>query len=254
MTARYAPAALLAALLHAAVVAALVWFALAARNEPSAVPTLMGPIWEVVSPSPAPAHAPEQGIRVVIPPMPVRSTVQEEPAPMPVVKDSPPVVQPRDRVNPKPQPRPTVKPVRNPGATVKPSPTTRTQTALVRIDETWPVGSPSTSRSDAPRAVQSGTTDRDTPELEAYWAELRQRLRAALQEPPGVPPNLVAKVEFILRADGVLLQPRILSASGSAEFDRAVIEAILRTKMGPRPDGKTGTLTFPFATELKNGR
>ena len=254
MTARYAPAALLAALLHAAVIVVLVWFALAARNEPGAVPKLMGPIWEVVSPSAAPTTpAPEHGIQVNIPPMPVRPKVRDEPTPMPVMKDNPPVVQPGGRVSPKPQPRPVVKPTQNPGPKVKPSATTPMQTAPVRINESgW--GSPVTNRSESSPGARTGNTDQAMPELEAYWAELRQRLRAALQEPPGVPPNLVAKVEFILRADGVLLQPRILSASGSAEFDRAVLEAILRTRMGPRPDGKTGKLTFPFETELKNGR
>jgi len=40
---------------------------------------------------------------------------------------------------------------------------------------------------------------------------------------------------------------RITTSSGNAEFDRSVIEACQHTRsIGPRPDGKSETVSFTF--------
>lgn len=261
MTSRYAPAAFLAVLLHASVIVVLVLFALAARNEPIAMPRLSG-IFDVVHPSATPAQTPDTGLQVKISPRPPRPIEAEQPTP--VVESAPPappVVQPPGRehtsVKPtptSPRPKPTPTSTRNPVTNVKPSPPrpAPSSSASPRVDTHWGPSGSSSAQTGATTSAPSGNTDQVTPELEAYMAKLRESLRAALNEPRGVPTNLIARVEFVLRADGVLLRPRIVAASGSSEFDRAVIEAILRTKMGPRPDGKTVTLTFTFETELRN--
>jgi TonB family protein len=248
MTARYAPAAFLATLLHAAVIVVLVLFALATRNEPDVALKLSGRIFDVVNPSTTPAQVPERGVHVVIPPMP-KVVVREEPeAPAPVVKNERPVVQPPPPAKSNTSRTQAVAaPPQKVTSSVKPS-RTASPVASVRVDTHWGDPSSGKPRSDIPSV--DATAPQATSELEAYMAELRARLKAALQV-AGMRPNLVAEVEFVLRADGLLVQPRIITSSGSAEFDRAVVQAINRTQMRPRPDGKTVTLKFPFATELK---
>jgi len=82
--------------------------------------------------------------------------------------------------------------------------------------------------------------------LDAYISLLRQRLKAALEKPPGLSDTLMAVADVHLAADGTLSGARISESSGSAEFDQAVLSAIARTRMPARPDGKSETLSIPF--------
>ncbi|MBI4621942.1 MAG: cell envelope integrity protein TolA [Verrucomicrobia bacterium] len=82
--------------------------------------------------------------------------------------------------------------------------------------------------------------------LAAYFSMFKQRLRAAFEAPPGLSDNLVALVRVQSNADGSLTGARIVTGSGSAEFDRAVLEAVRRTRMPARPDGKSESIDFPF--------
>lgn len=82
--------------------------------------------------------------------------------------------------------------------------------------------------------------------MDAYDAMLRARLLAAHVLPPGVSDLLSADVIFTVAASGAISGARIDRSSGSAEFDRSVLDAISRVRMPPRPDGKTDSQRFKF--------
>ena len=88
--------------------------------------------------------------------------------------------------------------------------------------------------------------------LDAYFSLLKQRLKSAFEPPPGLSDTLVASVEVRSNSDGTLSRARITKSSGSAEFDRAVLDAITHTQMPARPDGRSETISFPFTMREKD--
>lgn len=90
---------------------------------------------------------------------------------------------------------------------------------------------------------------------ERYEAMLKRRLEQALERPAGLSDSLVATVEFHISASGALFGVRFLKKSGSAEFDRAVLEAFSRVgSVGPRPKGEDEVLSLDFAMkEIEGG-
>lgn len=93
----------------------------------------------------------------------------------------------------------------------------------------------------------------DGPVMEAYFAMLKDRLLKALDKPPGLSDTLVAEAEFRIGADGSISAVKIITPSGSAEFDRAVLDAYSRVRMPPRPDGKSSVQTARFRTKDLEG-
>ncbi len=89
-------------------------------------------------------------------------------------------------------------------------------------------------------------TRTDGSDLEAWEAMLKQRLRENLEKPPGLSDTLVAVVVVRTGADGSLTNAKISKSSGSPEFDQAVLDAVARTTMRPRPDNRSETLSIPF--------
>jgi len=90
-------------------------------------------------------------------------------------------------------------------------------------------------------------TREEADALDLYFSLLKQRLKDALDKPPGLSDTLVAFAEVLISADGTLSDARIKRSSGSDEFDHAVLEAIARVhSIGPRPDGRSEMLTIPF--------
>jgi TonB family protein len=90
-------------------------------------------------------------------------------------------------------------------------------------------------------------TREEGTELEAYFAELLMKIKESHTPPEGVADNLSAKVELFVAADGSISHARITGSSGNAEFDRSVLDAIEHTRsIGPRPDGKSETVSFTF--------
>jgi TonB family protein len=84
-------------------------------------------------------------------------------------------------------------------------------------------------------------------QLENYIALLLQRLRAAHEKPPGLSDLLQARVEFRIAADGTLSGVKILTSSGSGEFDRSVLEAFARVRsIGPTPNRKSDVWVVSF--------
>lgn len=88
-------------------------------------------------------------------------------------------------------------------------------------------------------------TDNDDV-LAGYDALFKQRLRTEFEPPPGLSDSLKAEVEVRSHADGTLSGGRITKSSGSAEFDRAVMDALHRVRMPARPDKKTEVIQFTF--------
>lgn len=83
--------------------------------------------------------------------------------------------------------------------------------------------------------------------LDSYYAMFKQRLRTEFEAPPGLSDSLKASIEVRSNPDGSLSGARISRSSGSRDFDRAVLEAISRVRMPPRPPGrKAETIEFVF--------
>jgi TonB family protein len=87
----------------------------------------------------------------------------------------------------------------------------------------------------------------DGKPMERYFSLLKLRLKENHEKPSGLSDTLVARVEFFVAADGSISRVRIKNSSGSAEFDRSVLEAFSRTRtIGARPDKKGETVELEF--------
>ena len=105
-------------------------------------------------------------------------------------------------------------------------------------------GSSDSKRGAGGKALTSDNSD----VLAAYDALFKINLRRAFEEerPPGLSDALKVTIEVRSNADGSLSGARVAKASGSAEFDRAVLDALRRMKMPPRPDRTAEVLAFEF--------
>lgn len=250
--------------LHGAVVALIIFFVYLLRVSAPEMPK----IFELVAgegdnfaATEAPAlSAPGIALNIPSPPVtrpqpvpePPREVVQRAPE-VPTVKTSPPKpVETKPVAEAKPAP---------------PKPKTMTKEEFDRLNKPRTTPAP---RNPAPPRVAKINTDEivkgvvggsqnvkagaggraltrdEGPVMDAYFAMLRERLRAALEKPPGLADTLVTTIEVRIAADGTLSGARITRSSGSPEFDRAVLAAVARTRMPPRPDNKTELLAIPF--------
>lgn len=84
--------------------------------------------------------------------------------------------------------------------------------------------------------------------IELYFSDLLGKLRRAFEEdrPPGLSDSLKVTIEVKSNANGSLTNARVSQPSGNPEFDKAVLEALRRVKMGPRPDQSSETVSFVF--------
>ncbi|KXU34111.1 hypothetical protein AXK12_07995 [Cephaloticoccus capnophilus] len=274
--------------LHAALGAAIVFFSYTVRARVKPQPHLFelvaGPgenyaaLEAPLGDDSAPA---ETAIRFELPeppPSPVREP--EPPAPPPVLETAPevsPIELAPEAPNPE-SPKPAPPPRRNDNATPKPAPpkpepkpmtkaefdrlhgnkpnptavkpTANRPAPPVRQISTRGIvgGSPSVSEGAGGTALSRAESDL----LEAYIALLRQRLRAAHTKPAGLSDLLQAKVRFAIAADGTLSNLRIVTSSGSREFDDSVLAAFRKVRsIGPTPNGKADTWELTF--KLRDG-
>jgi colicin import membrane protein len=95
-------------------------------------------------------------------------------------------------------------------------------------------------------------TSEEGSAMDRYFSLLKQQMKTAFEQPPGLSDALVARVELTVTADGTLSGARISHSSGSAEFDRAVLDAITRIQMPPRPDHKNESIGFLFSMKEKD--
>ena len=102
------------------------------------------------------------------------------------------------------------------------------------------------SRSKAGAGGKALTND-NTDVLRGYYALFKQELRRNFEPPPGLSDQLEVRIEVTSHMDGSLSRARVLKSSGSKEFDDAVLDAIRRIKLAPRPDKKAETFEFSFS-------
>jgi colicin import membrane protein len=94
----------------------------------------------------------------------------------------------------------------------------------------------------------------DGAQMERYFALLKSRLKENHEKPGGLSDTLTAGVEFYVGADGSISRVKISRSSGSAEFDRSVLEAFSRTKsIGARPDKKGEAVELEFKMREEDG-
>jgi colicin import membrane protein len=90
-------------------------------------------------------------------------------------------------------------------------------------------------------------TSDNTDVLAAYEKLFRDRLRREFVAPPGLSDRLKVEIEVRSNADGSLTGARVVTSSGSAEYDRAVLDTIRSVKMPARPDKKGQSVSFVFS-------
>ncbi len=265
--------------LHGAIAALILFLAYQVRNTPlppmsKIMELVAGPGDNFAATAAPAATGPQVSFDIPSPPTPARTPPQSQPEPapqpQPVAQTPPPPARETPAAKPAPpkpadskpaaQPKPTTTPPQEKKMTLeefnrlhntnqRPQQTPRPQTPpKVRTINTNEIvrgvtgGSTNVTSGAGGRAL----TRDEGPVMDAYFAMLRQRLREAFVQPPGLADTLVATLEVRIAADGSLTGARIARSSGSQDFDRAVLAAVARTRMPPRPDGKGEQLTIPF--------
>jgi colicin import membrane protein len=82
--------------------------------------------------------------------------------------------------------------------------------------------------------------------VDGYAALLATKIKAELDERPGVGAGLIVEVEIRILADGTLKGFRIVRSSGSSDFDQAVRDAFNTITMPARPKGLSELQRFPI--------
>ena len=83
--------------------------------------------------------------------------------------------------------------------------------------------------------------------MDLYFAKLKSEIKEAHVPPDGVADSLATRVEFFVAADGTVSQAHVIGSSGNGDFDRSVIQACEHAHLiGPRPDGRSDSVTFTF--------
>ncbi len=91
----------------------------------------------------------------------------------------------------------------------------------------------------------------NTDQMASYFEGLKSSVRQKFEPPPGLSDTLKVDIELRCNADGTLTNVRVTKSSGSADFDRAVLDAIRRVKMPPRYDKKSDNVEFTFSMREK---
>ncbi len=83
--------------------------------------------------------------------------------------------------------------------------------------------------------------------MAGYIARLEDVLRQNQERPPGLSDELWAEVEFFVAADGSISRIQMTRSSGNAEYDQSCLAVLRRVgSIGPRPDGKSDIFAFKF--------
>ena len=107
------------------------------------------------------------------------------------------------------------------------------------------VGGSSASKKGAQGKALTSDHDDAVARYEKFFKdELRRMYLDDL--PPGLADTLKVDIEVRNNADGSLANARVVKSSGNKEFDQAVLAAIRRVKLPPRPDKQTVVFEFPF--------
>lgn len=248
--------------LHAAIVAVILFFTYFVQQKVPELPK----IFELVAgegdnyaATEAPAASSDQMVKFNMPkvarsPTPVPTPTPPAPEPEPVVQKAPeprkvepspikPAPEPKKTV---PKPEPKAEPVKKMTKAEfdrlhanQPNPTKVTQSRPVQVKTINVKGITGGSVTAKSGAGGKALTKAESDALEGYIALLLQRLRAAHSKPAGLSDLLQAKVRFSIAANGTLSNVKIITSSGSREFDQSVLEAFAKVRsIGAVPNGK----------------
>ncbi|GFM66314.1 energy transducer TonB [Pseudomonas cichorii] len=237
---RYSGSLLLVLAVHAiAVIVALRWPASQAIELPPAA--------MMVELAPLPELAPPPPPQVVQPPQP---PAPEEEVPLPdlVEAPKPEIAVPKKVEKPKPKPQP-------PKPQKKPEPPQEKPAAEKPVD-TPPTTAPP-EKSAAPQAPPSPPSPPSTA-LPSWQSDLLRHLSKYKKYPEDARRRGmqgVARLRFVVDAEGNVLSYSIASTSGSPALDRATMEMIRRAQPLPKPPAETlnnGTIEIlaPFVYSL----
>lgn len=257
--------------LHGLVVAVILFFAYFLRQQVKETPK----IFELVAgagnnyaATEAPPPATPDPINFDLP-IPETPAPVITPAPEPVIETPPKVITPEPTpVPPKPKPTP-VKPQPKPKAPPKKAEPPPKKMSLEEFRKLHATKSNASNQPAKPRSIKVRSIDTNSFAnvssktltgaggqaltraegrlMDAYIAQLLQRLRSAHQKPPGLSDLLTAQVRFNIAANGVLSSVKIITSSGSAEFDQSVLRAFAKVRsIGPPPNGKSDVWTVTF--------
>ena len=175
-----------------------------------------------------------------------------EPEPEPVVETPPPpapepkpVETPKEKPQPKPEPQPISadeffkqhgKPTPTPPRPVKPVDAPKinvdTSEALERL-----LNDTTSIKSSSPAQQQA---------LLDYIARLRRQIELAWDK-PSLATDAVARVRVTVQANGSLNPVLLIQSSGSAIFDKSIIDAVKSARtIGPPPTGTSQTINYTF--------
>lgn len=92
----------------------------------------------------------------------------------------------------------------------------------------------------------------DADLMSAYLSLIVQRVRQTM-ESANFGDELKARIQFSISSSGTLSGAKVLTTSGSAEFDRAVLAALQEASgFGPPPNGKSGTYSANLIMSDRN--
>lgn len=84
-------------------------------------------------------------------------------------------------------------------------------------------------------------------ELGGYFDRLMAALRVAHEMPDGVDTLYIARISFFLAADGTLSAVRVVNPSGNADYDRSVLAAFAKVRsIGSVPGGQNSVQEMNF--------
>ena len=257
----------LSAMIHASVVALVLFFSFAASsvvNDSPKIFELVAGAGDNYAATVAPALGSTGGVKFATPvpkaaPSPIQSAPEARPSAAPAPAKTPDLVAALKRTEARREARLEAKYQKEQEAEHK----RITQEEFLRQKAAAKAGATGVTHIDAEgirKGVIGGSTENKTggadgraltreegSELDAYFSFLKSQIKASHVPPEGVSDSLAARVEFFLAADGSLSQIRIVKSSGNAEFDRSVIEACEHThSVGPRPDGKSEMVQMTF--------
>lgn len=246
-------------LMHAVLVAALVWGVQWQRREPQPVGVELVralPAADAPPPQPKPEIRPE-------PPKP-----EPKPEPKPVVEKTPepkPVAKPdialKEPEKKKPEPKPEPKPEKKPEPRPEPKPEKKPEPKPEKKDEAKPPMSDldrmlakedqrirdvknrsmlDKQAADFNAKLDAAATEASMGRAQADWiSRISQKVRSNLILPPGTSgdPKLVFRIQ-ILPSGEVLGEPKLLSNTGGAALEEAVRRAILKSSPLPKPEKK----------------
>jgi len=221
----FGPSALLALVVHVLLVAALM---LGVHWQSRAPDVVTVELWR---PPPEPVAQPAPPPKVEPPPK------AAPPAPAPAPKPEPRIEKPDIALKAKPQPKPKPEPVAKP----KPAPPKPDETMAQRQFAEALQREQQTLAAERERQQIKNQLERESQAarnraMQTWIDKIRDKIRRNIVLPPDIRGNPQAEVLVTQLPTGEVLEAKLVSPSGHAAYDDAVIRAVLKSSPLPKPD------------------